>query len=109
MDSSPAVAAVPEVLEIVPEAMVARLGGRSVRLTVRELALLQVLERRQGRVVERHVLYDAVWGGPMPYRDRSVDVFVRKVRNKLATLAPGAQFIHTHYGIGYRFDPASEA
>jgi DNA-binding response OmpR family regulator len=42
----------------------------------------------------------------MGYRDRSVDVFVRKLRGKLETLAPDTRFIHTHYGIGYRFDPS---
>jgi DNA-binding response OmpR family regulator len=41
----------------------------------------------------------------MPHRDRSVDVFVRKVRRKLALCAPDWEFIHTHFGIGYRFKP----
>jgi DNA-binding response OmpR family regulator len=109
MDATPAAAAAADELEVVPEGMIVRFGGRSVRLTVRELALLEVLESRRGRVVERHVLYDAVWGGAMPYRDRSVDVFVRKVRGKLAHVAPGRELIHTHYGIGYRFDPGSDA
>jgi DNA-binding response OmpR family regulator len=102
---APAVLATPEEIEFVPEGMIVRLGKRSVRLTMRELALLEVLARNRGRVVERRALYDAVWGGPMTYRDRSVDVFVRKLRGKLETLAPSRQFIHTHYGVGYRFDP----
>jgi len=41
----------------------------------------------------------------MPYRDRSVDVFVRKVRRKLAAVSPEWEYIHTHFGIGYRFAP----
>ena len=41
----------------------------------------------------------------MAYRDRAVDVFVRKVRLKLAEASPGWTFIHTHFGIGYRFAP----
>jgi DNA-binding response OmpR family regulator len=102
---APALVATPEEIELIPEGMIVRLGKRSVRLTMRELALLEVLTQNRGRVVERRVLYDTVWGGPMTYRDRSVDVFVRKLRGKLETLAPGRQFIHTHYGVGYRFDP----
>ena len=47
-------------------------------------------------------LYDMVWGGQMAYRDRSVDVFVRKVRRKLAEVSPEWVYIHTHFGIGYR-------
>jgi DNA-binding response OmpR family regulator len=41
----------------------------------------------------------------MAYRDRSVDVFVRKLRLKLQEAAPGWIYIHTHFGIGYRFAP----
>jgi DNA-binding response OmpR family regulator len=55
--------------------------------------------------VPRERIYDLVWTGPMPRRDRSVDVFVRKVRRKLDETVPGWQFIHTHFGIGYRFAP----
>jgi hypothetical protein len=39
----------------------------------------------------------------MAHRDRSVDVFVRKVRQKLFAVAPDRAFIHTHFGVGYRF------
>jgi DNA-binding winged helix-turn-helix (wHTH) protein len=41
----------------------------------------------------------------MTYRDRSVDVFVRRLRIKLHDAAPGWIYIHTHFGIGYRFAP----
>ena len=105
MDAAGTVATNGDELELVPDAMVARVDGRSVRLTVRELALLEALVRARGRVVERKVLYGTVWGGSMPRRDRSVDVCIRKLRGKLESVAPGRQFIHTHYGIGYRFDP----
>jgi DNA-binding response OmpR family regulator len=46
-----------------------------------------------------------MWGGEMPRRDRSVDVLVRKVRGKLEVAAPDWRYIHTHFGIGYRFTP----
>lgn len=67
--------------------------------------MLVVLVENLDRVVRRERIYDLVWGGPMPYRDRAVDVYVRRVRMKLRRLAPETEFIHTHFGIGYRFWP----
>lgn len=46
----------------------------------------------------------AVWGHPLRDRDRSIDVYVHKVRGKLEAALPGWRFIHTHVGFGYRFD-----
>jgi DNA-binding response OmpR family regulator len=79
--------------------------GRRAGLTVREFEILFVLAERLDRVVPRPEIYELVWGGKMPHRDRLVDVFVRKVRRKLALCAPEWVFIHTHFGIGYRFNP----
>jgi DNA-binding winged helix-turn-helix (wHTH) protein len=44
-----------------------------------------------------------VWGYAMVHGDRSVDVFVRKLRQKLERVSPRWRYIHTHFGIGYRF------
>lgn len=74
-------------------------------LTIREFETLYVLAQRSDRVVPRPDIYRLVWGGQMAYRDRSVDVFVRKVRRKLAKASPDWSYIHTHFGIGYRFMP----
>jgi DNA-binding response OmpR family regulator len=90
-------------LEIRPEEVQALADGRRVGLTVREFQVLLVLALREDRVVRRADIYGGVWGGEMKHRDRSVDVFVRKVRNKLAQAAPGWAYIHTHFGVGYRF------
>jgi DNA-binding response OmpR family regulator len=79
--------------------------GTRVGLTVREFQTFVVLAQRPDRVVTRPEIYALVWGGQMTYRDRSVDVFVRKVRRKLATCAPNWIYIHTHFGVGYRFSP----
>jgi DNA-binding response OmpR family regulator len=76
--------------------------GVRVSLTPREMEVLLVLAARPGRVVQRQEIYEAVWGGTMPYRDRSVDVWVKKLRRKLATATPRYRFVHTHYGFGYR-------
>jgi DNA-binding response OmpR family regulator len=90
-------------LEIRPDEIQALADGCRVGLTVREFQVLLVLASREDRVVRRADIYGRVWGGEMKHRDRSVDVFVRKVRNKLAKAAPGWAYIHTHFGVGYRF------
>jgi DNA-binding response OmpR family regulator len=90
-------------LEIRPDEIQALADGRRVGLTVREFQVLLVLARHDDRVVRRADIYGQVWGGEMKHRDRSVDVFVRKVRDKLARAAPEWTYIHTHFGVGYRF------
>ena len=92
-------------LEIRPAEYELLADGRRVGLTVREFQTFAVLAGRVDRVVTRPEIYSLVWGGQMAYRDRSVDVFVRKVRRKLTECAPGWIYIHTHFGIGYRFSP----
>jgi DNA-binding response OmpR family regulator len=90
-------------LEIRPDEIQALVEGRRVGLTVREFQVLLALAQREDRVMRRGDIYSQVWGGEMKRRDRSVDVFVRKVRTKLAQAAPGWAYIHTHFGVGYRF------
>jgi DNA-binding response OmpR family regulator len=80
-------------------------SGRPLDLTGRELQLLVALAERRNRVVPRVVLYELVWRRPMTYRNRSVDVLVRKLRVKLAGACPDWRFLHTHFGVGYRFSP----
>jgi DNA-binding response OmpR family regulator len=92
-------------LEIRPSEYIALAGGRALTLSVRELGLLAALARRQGRIVPREELYATVWGAPMRVADRSVDVYVHKLRAKLAEALPEWRFIHTHFGFGYRFSP----
>ena len=93
-------------LEIRPGEFLALADGRPVALTVRELQLLCALARRAGRIVSRHELYLVVWNRPLRRDDRSVDVYVRKLRKKLEDALPGQRFIHTHFGFGYRFAAA---
>jgi len=92
-------------LEIRPAEFELRADAHRVGLTVREFQTFLVLAQRPDRVVTRPEIYTLVWGGQMTYRDRSVDVFVRKVRRKLAAVSPGWTYIHTHFGVGYRFWP----
>ena len=62
-------------------------------------------------MLEREEIYQRVWGYTMARGDRSVDVFVRKVRQKLEAISPGWRYVHTHFGVGYRFaaEPRSPA
>jgi DNA-binding response OmpR family regulator len=92
-------------LEIRPSEYLALAGGRALTLSLRELELLAALARREGRVVPRDELYKTVWETPMRADDRSVDVYVHKLRSKLADALPECRFIHTHFGFGYRFQP----
>ena len=105
-DSGPLVAGE---LEIRADQFQAFISGRSVGLTRREFELLQVLAEAQGTVIEREDIYQRVWGYAMAHGDRSVDVFVRKLRRKLERLSAGWRYIHTHFGVGYRFEPEALA
>ena len=89
-------------LEIAPDEHLARASGHALTLSIRELKLLTELARRADRIVSREELFELVWGRAMRPGDRSVDVYVRKLRVKLETALPGWSFIHTHFGFGYR-------
>ncbi len=89
-------------LEIVPDEHLARAEGRALMLSIRELRLLTELARRADRIMAREELFRLVWGKEMRPGDRSVDVYVRKLRVKLQEALPGWRFIHTHFGFGYR-------
>jgi DNA-binding response OmpR family regulator len=92
-------------LEIRPDQFQAFVAGSSLELTRREFELIQLLSGAAGQVLEREEIYQRVWGYAMAHGDRSVDVFVRKLRQKLEQRSPGWKYIHTHFGIGYRFAP----
>lgn len=91
-------------IEIHPGEFLALAGGRPLNLTARELDLLTALVLRQRRIVSREELYGAVWDEPYRKSDRSVDVYIAKLRHKLDEAVPGARFIHTHFGFGYRLE-----
>jgi DNA-binding response OmpR family regulator len=95
-------------LEIRADQFQAFVGGQSLDLTRREFELLQLLADSRATVLQREEIYQRVWGYAMAHGDRSVDVFVRKLRQKLETASPAWRYIHTHFGIGYRFDPETD-
>jgi DNA-binding response OmpR family regulator len=90
-------------VEVRPDRFQAFVSGRSLELTRREFELIQLLSAAEGRVLEREEIYSRLWGYAMVRGDRSVDVFVRKLRQKLEKASPEWRYIHTHFGIGYRF------
>jgi DNA-binding response OmpR family regulator len=95
-------------LQIRADQFQAFVGGQSIDLTRREFEVLQLLAQAEGKVLQREEIYQAVWGYAMAHGDRSVDVFIRKVRQKLEQASPQWAYIHTHFGVGYRFDPETE-
>ena len=92
-------------LEIRPEEHAALVDGRPLSLTVRELQVLTSLAAHPQRIMTREELYADVWGRAPRRDDRSVDVYVSRLRSKLREALPGRDLIHTHNGIGYRFSP----
>jgi DNA-binding response OmpR family regulator len=90
-------------VEIRADRFQAFVGERSIDLTRREFELIELLAAAEGRVLEREEIYSRLWGYTMVRGDRSVDVFVRKLRQKLEKASPSWRYIHTHFGIGYRF------
>jgi DNA-binding response OmpR family regulator len=93
-------------LRIDPSIVQAFVEDESLDLTPTEFRLLHMLATERGRVVTRDELLQSLWGRRHTYRDRTVDVFVRKLRDKLERLSPRRTFIQTRYGVGYRFEPA---
>ncbi|HEX4668886.1 MAG TPA: response regulator transcription factor [Solirubrobacterales bacterium] len=92
-------------LEIRPDEHAALVDGRPLSLTMRELQLLVTLSAHPQRIMTREELFTEVWGSQPRRDDRSVDVYVSRLRAKLGEALPDLRLIHTHNGIGYRFSP----
>jgi DNA-binding response OmpR family regulator len=90
-----------------PDLYQAYAAEASLELTAREFEILHLLTGSD-RVLRREEIYERVWGYAMAHGDRSVDVFVRKLRQKLRSASPSWNYIHTHFGVGYRFAPVCE-
>jgi DNA-binding response OmpR family regulator len=90
-------------LAIRPDRFDAYVADEPAGLSRKEYELLYQLASADGRVLEREEIYQRVWGYTMVRGDRSVDVFVRKLRQKLERVSPDFRYVHTHFGVGYRF------
>jgi DNA-binding response OmpR family regulator len=93
-----------EELRIEPAEVQAFVDGKSADLTPTEFRLLYALALEAGRVVTRDELLQRIWGRRETHRDRTVDVFVRKLRDKIDKRAPRHTFIQTRYGVGYKLE-----
>ena len=98
-------------VELWPAEYQAWVAGRRIDLTRREFEVLHELVAEGGHVVTKERIHEAVWRRHLPRagRDRNVDVHIRKLRAKFHDVAPEWRFIHTHFGVGYRFDPEPSA
>jgi DNA-binding response OmpR family regulator len=94
-----------EELRIDPRNVQAYVNGKSAELTPTEFRLLYALALERGRVVTRDELLQKVWGRRQSHRDRTIDVFVRKLRDKIDASGARHTFIQTRYGVGYKFEP----
>ena len=95
-----------EELRLDPANVQAFVDGESADLTATEFRLLYALALERGRVVTRDELLQKVWGRRASHRDRTVDVFVRRLREKIDRRAPKHTFLQTRYGVGYKLEPA---
>jgi two-component system response regulator BaeR len=86
------------------ERMRAEIGGRDLGLTAVEFQLLKVLAAHPGRIFSRNQLMDAMYRDERIVSDRTVDSHIKKIRRKIADVAPDRDIIHSVYGLGYKFD-----
>ncbi len=86
----------------------ATLRGRDLELTAVEFKLLHFLFATPGRLYSRSQLMDRIYPNERVVSDRTIDSHVKKLRKKIAVVAPGEEFIHSVYGVGYKFEPASK-
>jgi DNA-binding response OmpR family regulator len=91
-------------LEIDSSSMMVRVGGNIVPTTTREFRLLHYFARHVGRVFTREQLLDAVWTESSFVTLRSIDVYVRRIREKIEADPQEPRYLKTLRGAGYRFD-----
>jgi two-component system alkaline phosphatase synthesis response regulator PhoP len=94
-----------EELRVDPNLVQAWVDDESAELTPLEFRLLYALATARGRVLTRDEILQKVWGRRETHRDRTVDVYVRKLRAKIDRRAPRHAFIHTRHGVGYMLEP----
>jgi DNA-binding response OmpR family regulator len=97
-----------EELRVDPNLVQAWIDDESAELTPLEFRLLYALATARGRVLTRDEILQKVWGRRETHRDRTVDVYVRKLRAKIDRRAPRHAFIHTRHGVGYMLEPESK-
>jgi len=90
-------------LEIEVDSRRVNISGREVNLTAKEFDLLELLMENAERVYTREELLNTVWGYDYPGDVRTVDVHVRRLREKIEDAPSDPKYIHTKWGVGYYF------
>jgi len=80
------------------------LKGQTLDLTVVEFQLLKLLASDPGRIFTRNQLIDRIYHDHRIVSDRTIDSHIKKLRRKISDALPGQEFIHSVYGIGYKFE-----
>ena len=93
-------------IEIDPERRSAHRFGQNVELTLKEFDLIELLMRNPGKVYSREQLLDLVWGYDYQGDIRTVDVHIRRLREKLERNPAAPEYIITKWGVGYYFAEA---
>ena len=78
-------------------------SGTPVELTAKEFDLLELLAKNPNKVYSRENLLNLVWGYEYPGDVRTVDVHIRRLREKIETVPSDPKYVHTKWGIGYYF------
>lgn len=94
-----------EVLDLKMELESRRLfiGGKEINLTAKEFDLLELMALNPGKVYSRENLLNTVWGYEYPGDVRTVDVHIRRLREKIETNPSEPKYVHTKWGVGYYF------
>ena len=90
-------------LEMETDSRRVSISGREVNLTAKEFDLLELLMENAERVYTREELLNTVWGYDYPGDVRTVDVHVRRLREKIEDAPSDPKYIHTKWGVGYYF------
>jgi two-component system response regulator BaeR len=92
-------------LTLDPTGYKAMLAGKDVGLTAVEFELLKVLAAHPGRIYTREQLMDLMYHDQRVVSDRTVDSHIKKIRRKLAAVLPDREWVHSVYGLGYKYEP----
>ncbi len=91
------------VLRLDLEGRRAYISGREINLTAREFDVLELLATHPGKVYSRESLLNLIWGKDYPGDERTVDVHIRRLREKIEESPSNPRYVHTKWGVGYYF------
>jgi len=91
-------------LEVHPSELRARRGDRVIDLSLREVRILELFARNEGRVLDRSTIFDACWGESFFPSSRTLDQHISKLRKRIEVDPSSPSIIRTVHGVGYRYD-----